>query len=104
MSINLISRAEETILLAVRHQGDDAYGVTIQKALKELTGKSWAYGALFVTLDRLVKKNLLTSTLSDPTPERGGRSKRFYNLTESAEQALQEVRAHQESLWAKTTT
>jgi DNA-binding PadR family transcriptional regulator len=52
-----------------------------------------------MTLDRLEKKGLLRSTLSDPTPERGGRAKRCYALTRSAVQALRASRQTLLSLW-----
>jgi PadR family transcriptional regulator, regulatory protein PadR len=52
-----------------------------------------------MTLDRLEKKGLLKSSVSDPTPERGGRAKRCYSLTRSAVQALKASRRTLLSLW-----
>lgn len=99
--MKLITRSEEMVLLAILQLKDKAYGVTIQKELNRLAGKTWAFGALFVTLDRLSKKGLVASALSDPTPERGGRRKRMYRLTPKAIDALKTVREHQRAVWKK---
>ena len=98
--MKILSRSEELLLLSIWRLQDNAYGVTIRDQLKELTGKSWAFGALFVTLDRLVKKGLLDSYLADPTPQRGGRSKRIYSLTPQGLKALIEIKKLQDSAWA----
>lgn len=95
----ILTRSEEMLLLAVHKLQDEAYGVKIKELLKELVGKDHAFGALFVQLDRLSEKGLLTSSLSDPTPERGGRSKRIYKLTSRGKKALVETKKVQEALW-----
>ncbi len=100
--MKFLSRIEEIILLAIWKLQDNAYGVTIRSQLQEMTGKTWAFGALFVTLERLVKKGFLESYLSDPTPQRGGRSKRIYTVTRDGLQALAEVKKVQETVWAGT--
>lgn len=96
----LITRAEEFFLLAVWRLQNNAYAVTVREQLKKVTGKEWAFGALFVSLDRLEKKGLLESHLSDPTPERGGRSKRMYKVTAEGLQALAEVKEAEKAMWA----
>ncbi len=98
--MKLLTRSEEFLLLAIWRLQNNAYGVTIREQLKESTGKSWAFGALFVSLDRLVKKGFLQSHLSDPTPERGGRSKRMYRLTDEGMKALLEVKQVEKKMWA----
>jgi DNA-binding PadR family transcriptional regulator len=98
--MTLLTRSEEFLLLAAWRLQRNAYAVTIREELKQTTGKTWAFGALFVSLDRLVKKEFLRSHLSDPTPERGGRSKRMYQLTEEGMQALKEIRRVEETVWA----
>ncbi len=98
--MSLITRSEEFLLLAVWRLQKNAYAVTVREQLSETTGKTWAFGALFVSLDRLVKKELLKSHLSDPTPERGGRSKRMYQLTEEGMQALIKIKQVEKVIWA----
>ena len=100
MEHKFISRSEEFILLAVRRLGSNAYGVTIRDCLREMTGKSWAYGALFVMLRRLEDKGYLESHFADPTARRGGKSKRIFRLSADGLRALHDVRRAQESAWS----
>jgi len=97
--MKLLSRPEELILLAIWRLQNNAYGVTIRNQIKEVTGKTWSFGALFITLERLVKKDYLTSYLTDPTPERGGRSKRIYKLTPHGSKALLEIKQVEQAMW-----
>ena len=79
---------------------EKAYGVTIhEKAVQLATPKSISLGAVYVTLDRLEDKGLISSWLSDPTPERGGRSKRFYRLEALGERALEESATTAKRIW-----
>ena len=97
--MKILTRSEEFLLLSIWRLQNNAYGVTIREQLKKATGKTWAFGALFVSLDRLVQKGHLTSFLSDPTPERGGRSKRIYKVTEDGLQALVKIKQIERSMW-----
>lgn len=85
---------EQLILLAVLRLGDDAYGVTIRREIEECGGRESSLGAVYTTLDRLEQKGWVESRLSDPTPERGGRSKRLYRPTA---QGIEAVRRTQET-------
>ena len=95
----MITRAEELILLAVWRLDKEAYSVKIREHLAGLTKKFWSFGAIYMPLDRLVKRGLLESYLADPTPERGGRSKRIYTLTKAGAKALEEIRRIHNSAW-----
>jgi PadR family transcriptional regulator PadR len=68
------------VLLAILRLGDNAYGVTISAEITACTSREPAPGALYTTLDRLEDKGLVTSRLGDPTPQRGGRAKRYFAL------------------------
>ena len=74
---------EQMVLLAVlcAGQDEDAYGVNIHSELETRTKRRASRGAVYMTLDRLEKKGLLESHLTDPTPERGGRAKRYFTVT-----------------------
>jgi DNA-binding PadR family transcriptional regulator len=86
-----IGNFEQIVLASILQCGDDAYGVTIHRAAENLSGsRSIALGAVYATLDRLEDKGLISSWLSDPTPERGGRSKRHYKLENSGERSLRD--------------
>jgi DNA-binding PadR family transcriptional regulator len=85
---------EQVVLTAILTLGDDAYGVSIFRKAQELAGaRTVSLGAIYVTLDRMEDKGYVTSWLSDPTPERGGRAKRRYRLQPAGEAALQESAA-----------
>jgi DNA-binding PadR family transcriptional regulator len=97
--MKLLSRTEEFILLAVLFLRDEAYSVLIRKRLKDVTGKTWSYGALFISLEQLVNKGYLTSSLTDPLPERGGRSKRIYAVTPAGSKALEKIKQMERKMW-----
>lgn len=100
--MKLLSRPEEIFLLAIWKLQGNAYAVTIQDQVRKMTGETWSFGAVFITLDRLAKKKFLDSRLSDPTKKRGGRSKRMYGLTHEGRKALIEIRKLQDSIWMDT--
>jgi PadR family transcriptional regulator, regulatory protein PadR len=79
---------EQVILLAILRLRDDAYGVTIRAELADRTGRSVAPGAVYTALERLETKGLITSRMSDPTPQRGGRAKRCVTVTAAGMEAL----------------
>jgi len=72
---------EHIVLLGLLRLLDQAYGVTVRKEIEARTGREVSIGAIYATLDRLEAKGYVKSQLSDPTPERGGRSKRFFRVT-----------------------
>jgi PadR family transcriptional regulator, regulatory protein PadR len=82
---------EQLVLTAIAALGDNAYGITIHGKVQELSQpKPVTLGAVYVTLDRMEDKGFVSSKLSDPTPERGGRAKRFYHLEKVGVRVLQE--------------
>jgi len=97
--MKLLSRAEEIVLLAVWRLQGNAYGVTIRTLVSELTGKDWAFGQIYVPLDKLTRKKFVRKYMSDPTTERGGRSKYLYELSTEGKAALKEIREVQDALW-----
>ena len=99
--MKILSRAEELILLAVLHLRENAYGVSIRRYINEMTREDWSIGAVYVPLDRLSKWDFLKTLQGDPTPERGGRSKRYYELTQAGLEALNHTRRVQDEMWAR---
>ena len=75
--------------LALIRLGDEAYGVPIGKAIQESSGRNVALGSVYITLERLETKDLVTSERREPTAVRGGRAKTFFRITG---QGLREVR------------
>ncbi len=89
--LDSLGQFEQLVLTAILRLGDDAYGISIHAKVEELTHpKRVSLGAIYVTLERLEGKALITSRLTDPTPERGGRAKRCYQLEALGERALHE--------------
>ncbi len=101
MNQALLTRAEEMILLAIWKLQGEAYGVTIRKHLSEVTQREWAIGSIYVPLERLTRRGLVRTLQGPSTPERGGRSKRYYLLTARGVAALNEVRRIQELMWSE---
>ena len=93
-----LGELEQTILLAVVRLGDEAYGVSIRREIALCTRREIAPGALYTTLDRLQQKGMLEARDGDPTPERGGRAKRFYKLTREGQGLLVEAQRSFQSL------
>ena len=90
---------EQLILLAILRLRDDAYGVSIRAELAERAGRTVAPGAMYTALERLEAKGLITSRMSDPTPQRGGRAKRHVTVTAAGKAALtRSVRAYERLL------
>ena len=86
-----IGQFEQLVMTAILKCGRNAYGVPIHTTVEALSGgKTVSLGAVYATLDRLEDKSLISSWLADPTPERGGRSKRHYRLESNGERALRE--------------
>jgi DNA-binding PadR family transcriptional regulator len=72
---------EHIIVLALLRLEDRAYGVTVRQEIEIRTHREVSIGAVYATLDRLETKGYVKSHRGDPTPERGGRSKRFFRVT-----------------------
>ena len=69
---------EHIVILALLRLADRAYGVTVRQEIEARTGREVSIGAIYATLERLQAKGYVKSQFGDPTPERGGRSKRFF--------------------------
>ena len=89
---------EQIVLLAVLRLGDQAYGVTILDEIAAKTGRNPAPGALYTTLHRMEDKGLVTFRDGSPTPERGGRAKRFVVVTREGRNALASAQSAYRSL------
>ena len=76
-----LGELEQLVLLATLRLRDKAYGVTIIQQLGTVTPRSISRPSVYLALARLTKKGLLSARLGDPTPQRGGRAKRFYQVT-----------------------
>lgn len=90
---------EELVLLIVAILFDQAYGVAIMHALEKHTGRPVKISAVHSALNRLEKKGYLTSWVGGATQQRGGRRKRFFEITHAGKAALLARRQMRERLW-----
>jgi PadR family transcriptional regulator PadR len=86
----MLGEFEQVVLLAVIRAGDDAYGVTIRGAIVRESRRDVSLAAVYKTLNRLEDKGLVLARVGEPTPERGGRRKRYYALTAAGRRSLRQ--------------
>lgn len=91
---------EELVLLTIATLGDDAYGVAIKDSIEQRCNRSISIGALHSTITRLEEKKFLHSWMGGATTERGGRSKRYYEITKHGKAALATAKSLRDELWA----
>ena len=91
---------QEIVLLSILVLDGNAYGVSIQEEISNRTGREVSRGALHTALTRLEDKGFITSTFGGATATRGGRRKRFYELSNRGKDALQKIKTIRESYWA----
>lgn len=84
---------EQLVLLAILRLRDNAYGLRIRTEIKDRTNRTASLGAIYTTLERLEAKGFVSSWTGDPTPERGGRAKKFFKVEAPGEIALNVARA-----------
>jgi DNA-binding PadR family transcriptional regulator len=96
----LLTDFELMILLAVLRVGDEAYGVRIAEEIERTGERTVMMGAVYATLDRLERNGLVRSTIGDPTPARGGRAKRFFEVTPRGLSAVKQTRRALVALWS----
>jgi DNA-binding PadR family transcriptional regulator len=103
MSTEAMGEFEQCLLLAIVHLDDGAYGVAIRQQVGQRTGRDVAIGALYTSLSRLESKGYVRSRMSDPTAQRGGRSKRYFTLTPIGAAAVRQSRERLTRMWAGLT-
>jgi PadR family transcriptional regulator PadR len=100
MGKDTVGGFELQVLLAVIRLGDDAYGVPISDTIQEASGREVAAGSIYITLDRLETKGLVTSRRGESTPERGGRAKTYYQITGKGVRAVRHAKRTLVKLWS----
>jgi PadR family transcriptional regulator, regulatory protein PadR len=100
MSTAKLGTLELTVLLAVHRLDENAYGLALRRDLEARTGRDHSVGAIYTTLDRLQQKGLVSSRASNPTPERGGRSRRVFKVTADGLRSIRAAEAMTRSVWS----
>lgn len=90
---------EEMVLLALLHQGEDAYGVSIRRELAERSGSDVTMGSVYATLDRLESKGMVAVRTGETRESRRGRPRRYYRMLPAGVQALDETRRIRTAMW-----
>ena len=99
MTRSLLTDFELMILLAALRVGDDAYGVLIAREIERTGGRSVVMGAVYTALERLERNGFVSSSIGEPTPERGGRAKRFFKVTPRGLRAVKNTQRALVALW-----
>jgi PadR family transcriptional regulator PadR len=99
MPKTLLTDFELMILLAILRVGDQAYGVPIAREIEKTAGRTVLLGAAYAALARLEQMGLVSTIVGDPTPERGGRAKKFFRVTPRGLRAVRDTRRALVSLW-----
>ena len=94
-----VGEFEELVLLTIASLGHDAYGVSVKENIEKRSDRSISIGALHSTITRLEEKGLIRSWLGEPTQERGGRRKRFFEITHLGKVNLHHVKNMRDELW-----
>lgn len=99
MQRQLLTDFELMILLAILRAGEDAYGVRIAEEIERTGRRSVVMGAVYAALDRLERNGLVSSLVGDPTPARGGRAKRYFEVTARGLRAVKQTQSALVALW-----
>lgn len=99
MERGYLGEFELMVILTVIHLGEEAYGVPISRELEARRGRGVSVGSVYAALERLESKGLVASTLGDPTPERGGKAKRYFSVTKEGLRQLHKTRRVLTGLW-----
>ncbi len=104
MSRDSLGEFEHIVLLAILRLGSESYGAPIVSEIEKRTGRGVSRAAVYIALRRLEKRGLVRSRLADPTPQRGGRAKRYFEILPVAVDLLRESRLALSSMWEDLET
>ena len=99
MGKNYLGEFEELVLTVVGILGDQAYGNAIVQEIKTQLDRKVNLSAVHVTLYRLEDKGLVKSHYGGATATRGGRRKRFFQITNTGLSRLEELKEQRMKLW-----
>lgn len=101
MARGYLGEFELMVILTVIQLGDEAYGVPISRELEKRRGGGVSVGSVYAALERLEEKGFVSSVLGDPTPERGGKAKRYFRVTQEGLRQVHKTRQVLTGLWRK---
>ncbi|MEQ9401238.1 MAG: helix-turn-helix transcriptional regulator [Longimicrobiales bacterium] len=98
--VTYLGELEQMLLWTVLRLRDGAYGMAVRDELEARSGRDASRGSVYITLDRLVGKGYLATRMGSSTPARGGRKRRYFEVTDEGKAALREAREALVSVWA----
>jgi DNA-binding PadR family transcriptional regulator len=98
-NMELLSRKEELILMAIWKLGDSAYGITVKNEIEANTGVKWLFGSIYTPITKLFDRGLITKSEGIPNGTRGGRPKVYFRLTQDGKKALAATQELSKALW-----
>lgn len=101
MERGYLGEFELMVILTLIQLGDDAYGVPLSQELEKRRGRGVSVGSVYAALERLEQKGLVASKLGDPTPERGGKAKRYFRVTKEGLRQVHRTRQVLTRLWRR---
>ena len=96
----MLGELEQIVMLALLRVGADAYGVPVRDEIERCTGRDLTLGTVYKTLARLEEKGFVGSRTGEPTPQRGGRAKKYYKATGAGRVAVRKSLQHLRTLTA----
>ena len=99
MAKEYLGNLELLVLLALLRIPKRAYGVPISREIAQQTEREVAIGSVYAALERLERKGFVCSTLGEPSPERGGRAKKYFQITGAGVREVQDAQRMFTNLW-----
>jgi len=97
--MDMLSRIEEILLLAIWKLGDNAYGISVREQVERDTGVKWISGAIYAPLNRLKKNGYVRTVQAKGSAKRGGRPRIYYQLTRLGMKKLAGIQEVNRSIW-----
>lgn len=97
--MKILTKLDEHVLLVILRLQDNAYIVSIKTALEEALGKDISFGALYLSLNRLIRDGYLEAEIGEATSRKGGRAKKYYRMTRGGALKLREIHSLQRKMW-----
>jgi DNA-binding PadR family transcriptional regulator len=94
-----LSNFELMVMLALIRLGDEAYGVPVSQEIAAHSGRDVALGSVYAALERLEDRGFVVSRTGDPTPERGGRAKRYFEVTNKGLDVVRDTQQTLTRMW-----
>lgn len=99
MNRHQLGEFEEIVMLTVGILYKEAYGVAIIDEMEQRLNRKVSIGALQTALRRLESKGYLKSEFGEATNVRGGKRKRYFNLTTLGSRVLRETQEQRQQLF-----